>query len=78
MNVLDYQSIYIIFISISFIIILLTIVNSYSCIFAMWQNNSNISNLIKKGLALDSLGNYTQAITYLDQALRIDPKYTAA
>ena len=42
------------------------------------KSSDNINTLINKGLALDNLGNYTQAIQYYDKVLAIDPKYVAA
>jgi Flp pilus assembly protein TadD len=38
------------------------------------KSSDNINTLINKALALDNLGNYTQAIQYLNKALAIDPK----
>ena len=46
---------------------------------ALAQNTSTeVNALIKKGLSLSHLGNYTQAIQYFDKVLSIDPKYVKA
>jgi tetratricopeptide (TPR) repeat protein len=42
------------------------------------MSSSNVSALINKGRALYNLGNYTQAITYFDKALAIEPNATDA
>jgi tetratricopeptide (TPR) repeat protein len=39
---------------------------------------SNVDILYNKGVALGKLGDYTQAISYYDRALAIEPTYTGA
>ena len=40
--------------------------------------SQEVNALVEKGIALGSLGNYTESITYFDKALAIDPKDVAA